>query len=61
VGEHTPGKESFGHSMVVSPWGEVLADTGAKVGIAYAEINPEVIASTRAKLPVLKNKRLELY
>lgn len=61
VGVHSPGKESFGHSMIVSPWGEVLADTGAETGIAYAELDPEVIATTRAKLPVLKNKRPELY
>lgn len=61
VGVHTPGKESFGHSMIVSPWGEVLANTGSEVGVAYAEIDPEVIASTRAKLPVLKNRRPELY
>ncbi len=61
VGEHSPGKESFGHSMIVSPWGEVLANTGAEVGTAYAEISPDVITTTRAKLPVLRNKRRELY
>lgn len=61
VGQHSPGKESFGHSMIVSPWGEVLADTGANVGIAYADIDPDAIISTRAKLPVLRNQRPELY
>lgn len=61
VGIHSPGKESFGHSMIVNPWGEVMANTGAEIGIAYAEIDPEAIQVTRAKLPVLKNKRPELY
>lgn len=61
VGIHAPGKESYGHSMIVNPWGEILANTGAEIGIAYAEIDPEALSSTRAKLPVLKNKRPELY
>lgn len=61
VGVHGPGKESFGHSMIVDPWGTVLADTGAAEGVAVAKISRQFLFETRAKLPALANRRPALY
>ncbi len=61
VGLHGPGKESFGHSMIVDPWGKVLASTGELPGIAYATIERTALEEARGKLPALKNRRPELY
>ncbi len=61
TGQHSPGKESYGHSMIVDPWGKVLADTGDQPGVAYASISREGLAEARGKLPALTNRRPELY
>ncbi len=61
TGVHGPGKESFGHSMIVDPWGTVLADTGIQVGIAIAKISKQKLGEIRAKLPALANRRPNLY
>ncbi len=61
VGDHGRGKSSYGHSMIVDPWGYVLANTGAVQGVALAEISHERIKSVRARLPALKNRRPEVY
>lgn len=61
TGEHSPGKQTWGHGLIVSPWGEVLGDNGNKPGIAHATIRKEVLAATRQRLPALGNRRPELY
>lgn len=61
VGEHAPGKESFGHAMIIDPWGTTLANTGEKPGVALASISKESLREIRAKLPALVNRRPELY
>jgi predicted amidohydrolase len=61
VGVHAPGKESFGHSVVVDPWGTVLASTGDQPGIAIAGISRAKLLEVRAKLPALANRRPALY
>ena len=61
VGTHEPGKESFGHSLIVDPWGSVLATTGDKPGIAVASIDKARVSEVRAKLPALANRRPTLY
>lgn len=61
VGMHRPGKESFGHSMIIDPWGEVLANTGAIEGIAIASLSRERLQSIRSRLPALANRRPALY
>ena len=58
AGLHADGRETFGHSIIVSPWGEVLAEgggTGAE--IISAEIDPDLAAEARQRIPVLKNER----
>lgn len=60
VGEHSPGKKSFGHSMIVGPWGDKLCDTGADVGMALAFVDAQKVAEVRSRLPVLKNRLYRL-
>lgn len=58
VGRHADGRTTYGHSLVVDPWGEVLLDMGdEKVGLAMCDIDPGRIAEVRRQLPSLANKR----
>mgnify|MGYP000314138989 CR=1 FL=1 len=58
VGKHQDGRETYGHSLVIDPWGEVLLDMGGEEsGLAFAEIDPARIAEVRAQLPSLANKQ----
>ncbi len=57
-GVHEDGRETFGHSLIVDPWGRVLAEIeGNEPGIAVAEIDTAAVAAARAKIPNLKNAR----
>ncbi len=55
--DETSLRESYGHSLVVGPWGEVLADAGEGEGIAYAEIDRAAIDEARRRIPSLSNDR----
>jgi predicted amidohydrolase len=56
-GEH-PGKRfTFGHSLIVNPWGEVLADGGEAPGYVIAEIDPAKVAAARRAIPSLAHER----
>lgn len=58
VGQHEDGRSTYGHSLVVDPWGDIVLDMGAETaGLAVAEIDPGRIASVRAQLPSLANRR----
>ena len=57
TGEHADGRATFGHSLVVDPWGEVLLDMGEAPGIGYAEIDPARLAEVRARVPALRHRR----
>ena len=58
VGEHEDGRRTYGHSLVVDPWGEVVLDMGGESpGLAFAEIDPARTAEVRAQLPSLANRR----
>ena len=52
---------AYGHSMIVNPWGEVLAEAGTGKSIIYAEIDPQVLKDTRERLPLLKHRRKDIY
>lgn len=56
-GEHEGGRRTFGHSLIVDPWGEVLADGGDELGVVTAEIDPEAIVEARRKMPSLEHDR----
>lgn len=58
VGLHADGRRTFGHSLVVDPWGTVLLDMGGdETGLGFVEIDPARIAEVRAQLPSLANRR----
>jgi predicted amidohydrolase len=57
VGQHDDGRATYGHSLVVDPWGEVVLDMGGDApGIAFAEIDAGKIADVRRQLPSLANR-----
>lgn len=56
-GEHAEGRQTYGHSLIVAPWGEILADGGEAPGIAMAEIDPGRIEKARAMVPSLTHDR----
>jgi len=58
VGWHEDGRETYGHSLVVDPWGDVVLDLGGEAGLGFAEIDPARIAEIRAQLPSLANRRV---
>ncbi|MDO5577467.1 MAG: nitrilase-related carbon-nitrogen hydrolase, partial [Fibrobacter sp.] len=51
---------AYGHSMVVSPWGEILAEAAEGEQIIYADIDSQILEETRNRLPLLKKKK-EIY
>jgi predicted amidohydrolase len=58
VGIHEDGRETFGHSLIVDPWGRVLADAGgAEPGVVLAEIDLAQVADARARIPALQHGR----
>jgi len=56
-GRHENGRETFGHSLVVDPWGEVIAECGSEPGVIVAEIDPARVPAARARIPSLLNGR----
>jgi predicted amidohydrolase len=60
-GKHENGRETYGHSLVVDPWGRILAEGGIAPGVVMAEVDPAEIAAARAKIPSLHHgRRFEL-
>ncbi|MBM3344291.1 MAG: carbon-nitrogen hydrolase family protein [Betaproteobacteria bacterium] len=57
-GEHAGNRQTFGHSLVVNPWGEVVADGGEGPGIVYAEIDVTRVAKVRGMIPSLTHDRV---
>jgi predicted amidohydrolase len=58
IGDHDPGRTCFGRSMVIDPWGTVLAQAPDQVGVTVAELDLDRLATIRAELPSLANRRL---
>ena len=57
TGEHQDGRATYGHSLVVGPWGEVLIDMGEAAGLRFAEIDPALVESVRERLPAIRHRR----
>ena len=57
TGVHVRGRKTYGHSLIVSPWGEVLADGGEEVGFVIADIDPSEVDAARGKVPSLSHTR----
>ncbi len=56
-GKHEDGRETYGHSLVVDPWGEVLLDMGEGEGLAFVDIDLARVDEVRAQIPVHLNRR----
>jgi predicted amidohydrolase len=56
-GTHAEGRKTYGHSLIVAPWGEVLAEGGEEPGLITAEIDPAEIGKARAMVPSLTHDR----
>ncbi len=56
-GTHECGRSTFGHSIAVSPWGEILAEAGTDPCVTMVEIDPQQSATARARIPALANAR----
>jgi deaminated glutathione amidase len=56
-GKHENGRETFGHSLIVDPWGRIIAEGGTEPGVVMAEINPAEVANARARIPSLQHGR----
>jgi len=57
VGHHQDGRNTFGHSLVVDPWGEVLLDMGEEPGVGFADIDLARISDVRSRIPALNHRR----
>jgi predicted amidohydrolase len=57
AGKHASGRETYGHSLIVSPWGEVIAEAGGEVGVIVADIDPAEVGKARTRIPSLRHDR----
>ena len=57
VGRHEDGRQTFGHSLVIDPWGEVVLDMGEEVGVGFADIDLARILDVRSRVPALSHRR----
>ena len=56
-GDHENGRATFGHSLVVDPWGRVIAEGGTEPGVVFADVDPAEVAAARARVPSLQHGR----
>jgi deaminated glutathione amidase len=58
AGKHENGRETYGHSLVVAPWGDIIAEAGAlETGVIFADIDLAKVAAARAQVPSLQHDR----
>lgn len=57
VGNHEDGRATFGHSLVVDPWGEVLLDMGEQSGVGFVDVDLARITEVRSRVPALDHRR----
>lgn len=57
TGVHQDGRATYGHSLVIDPWGKVLLDMGEAAGVGYVDVDPEQVTAVRARVPVLDHRR----
>lgn len=57
TGEHEDGRATYGHSLVVGPWGEVLLDMGEPAGLGLVTIDTSAVTAVRERLPAIRHRR----
>ena len=58
TGEHADGRATYGHSLAIGPWGDVLLDMGTPAGLGFAEIDTARLDDVRTRVPVLRHRRM---
>jgi predicted amidohydrolase len=56
-GRHENGRDTFGHSLAVDPWGCIIAEGGTEPGVVFADVDPAEVSAARAKVPSLRHGR----
>ena len=56
-GRHEHGRETYGHSLIISPWGEILAEGGVQPSVIFADIRCSLVGESRARVPSLRHDR----
>ena len=56
-GDHEDGRSTYGHAVIVSPWGEVVADAGEEPGYIVADLDLNRVAQARQSIPTLRHDR----
>ncbi|API59563.1 nitrilase [Tardibacter chloracetimidivorans] len=57
TGRHEDGRSTYGHSLVIDPWGEVLLDMGTEPGVALCEIDMAQVEDVRGRVPAIRHRR----
>jgi predicted amidohydrolase len=58
AGRHADGRETYGHSLVAGPWGELVLDMGESVGVGFAEVDLAQVEDVRQRIPTLAHRRV---
>lgn len=61
TGKHNEKRISYGHSMIVDPWGAVIGQCSETVDMCFAEINLDYLKEVRTNQPVMQHRRSDLY
>jgi len=56
-GVHEDGRQTYGHSLLVDPWGTILCDMGSAPGLAYVDLDLDALNRVRKQIPVRANRR----
>lgn len=57
AGKHEDGRETFGHSLAIGPWGEVLLDMGAEPGLGFVDLELGEVEAVRGRVPAIRHRR----
>lgn len=57
TGEHADGRRTYGHSLVVDPWGKILLDMGEAPGVGFCDLDLAAVDDARSRVPVIKHRR----
>ena len=60
IGSHDPDRTCYGRSMIIDPWGTVIAQAPDEIGVTVADVSPERVATIRQQVPSLANRRLSI-
>ncbi|GAB1597468.1 deaminated glutathione amidase-like isoform X1 [Argonauta hians] len=61
VGRHNKKRSSYGHAMVVDPWGSIIAECSKGIGLCTAEVNMDLLQDIHAEMPVWQHRRNDIY